>query len=165
MSSSNPERTSMPSTLQKIMGRPPASPVALQSRENYVEPNVLRAELILGPTGPFRPIIECYLSEEAPNRYVERDLVVVRGDIASFFRFVVNELHIEDLDQIRPSTITRYVEKRRSEGYSSFLFLGKLATFFVWAISEGLYDNGNPVVKGVHRKLALAPRATSSIEN
>jgi len=146
------------------MGRPPASPQSLQTRENYLEPNVLRAELILGPTGLFRPMIERFLKEEAPNRYVERDLVVVRGDIASFFRFVVNDLHVEDLDKIRPSTITRYVEKRRAEGYSSFLFLGKLATFFVWAISEGLYDNGNPVERRVHRKLALAPHTTPSIE-
>lgn len=146
------------------MGRPPASPLNLQTHEKFVEANALRAELILGPTGPFRPLIERYMKEEAPNRYVAKDLVTIRGDVASFFRFVVGDLQIKDLDQIRPSTITRYVEKRRADGYSSFLFLGKLATFFVWAISLGLYDNGNPVVARVHRKLALAPRTNSSTE-
>ena len=135
----------------------------LQAREGYVAPATRRAELILAPTGPFRKIIERYLNEAAPSRYIAQDLVKVRGDIASFFRFVVGDLHIEDLDEIRPSTITRFVEKRRAEGYTTFLFLGRLASFFVWAVEQGLYDNGNPVVNRLHRKLMTAPRESNSI--
>ena len=143
--------------------QPTASHQTLQAREGYLPPAVRRAELILGPTGPFRPLIERYMREAAPSRYIPKDLVKVRCDIASFFRFVVHDLHIEDLDEIRPSTVTRFVEKRRADGYTTYLFLGRLATFFVWVIEVGLYDNGNPVVNRLHRPMMMAPRTTSSI--
>jgi hypothetical protein len=136
----------------------------LQAREDYVPATHRRAELILGPTGPFRKIIERYMEEAAPARYIPGDLVKVRGDIASFFRYVFGVLNIDDLDDIRPSTVTSYVESRRAQGYTSFLFVGRLATFFVWAISAGLYDNGNPVVNRLHRKLMTRDRDVRSID-
>jgi hypothetical protein len=134
----------------------------LRAREGYQTPDVRRTELILGPTGPFRSLIERYMSEAAPGKYIAKDLVKVRGDIAKFFRFLVQDRHIEDLDPIRPSTISRYIEKQRADGYSTFLFLGRLATFFTWVISLELYDHGNPVVNRVHRPMMMAPRGTSN---
>lgn len=133
---------------------------AIRAREGYQTPDIRRTELILGPTGPFRPLIERYMAEAAPRKYIAKDLLKVRGDIAKFFRFVARDLHIDDVDAIRPSTITRYVERQRAEGHSTFLFLGHLATFFTWVISLELYDHGNPVVNRVHRAMMMAPRGT-----
>ncbi len=150
---------------QESADQPAASQQPPQAHADYITPAARRAELILAPTGPFRPLIERYMLEAAPSRYIAQDLVKVRGDIASFCRFVFNDLHIRDLDEIRPSTVSRFVEKRRAEGYTTFLFLGKLATFFVWVIEQGLYDHGNPVVNRLHRKLMMAPRESNSITN
>jgi hypothetical protein len=134
----------------------------IRARDGYQTPDVRRTELILGPTGPFRSLIVRYMAEAASTKYIAKDLVKVRGDIAKFFRFVVLDLRIEDIDAIRPSTITRYVERQRAEGYLTFLFLGRLATFFTWVISLELYDHGNPVVNRIHRPMMMAQRGASN---
>ena len=61
----------------------------VRARDDYQTPEVRRTELILGPTGPFRSLIEQYMTQIAPGKYIAGDLVKVRGDIARFFRFVV----------------------------------------------------------------------------
>jgi hypothetical protein len=91
------------------------------------------------------------MAEAAPDRYRPQDLIKVRGNIGKFFRFVFQDQHFEDLDQIRPSTVSRFIDVERARGLSSHIFLGHLSTFFVWVTSLGLYDRGNPVVNRVHR--------------
>jgi hypothetical protein len=120
-------------------------------RDGYLTTAQRRTEQILAPTGPFKPLLEKYMATVAPNRYKAVDLVKVRGDIGKFLRFVVQDLRIVDLDQIRPSTITRYIERQRANGLTSHNFLGHLASFFVWLISQELYDRGNPVINNLHR--------------
>ena len=125
--------------------------VGVQPRPGYQAPAVRRAELILGPTGPFRPLIEKYLATVVPNYYKPNTLIQVRSSIGKFFRFVVQDQHIEELDQIRPSTITRFIETERGRGLTSINFVGHISSFFVWLISLELYDRGNPVIARLHR--------------
>jgi len=116
---------------------------------------------MFGPTGAFRHIIERYLEQVAPAFYKVPTLRHVRGDLARFFRFVVLNEGIEDLEQIRPSTVTRFIEAERERGIRGHLFLGELARFFDWLISEDFYDRGNPVVSSMHRRQMMAPPASS----
>jgi hypothetical protein len=120
-------------------------------RDGYRTASHHRTEQILAPTGTFRPLVEKYMATVAPNRYKAVDLIKVRGSIGKFLRFVVQDLRIVDLDQIRPSTITCYIERQRANGLTSHNFLGHLASFFVWLISQELYDRGNPIINNLHR--------------
>ncbi len=119
-----------------------------------------RADLILGPTGPFRPLIEQYLAAVATTGISGRPLTQIRGNIALFFRYVVLVEKINDLDQIRPSTVTRFIEAERARGIRNRLFIGRLTVFFVWLIEQGLYDRGNPVITRLHRRLLRTPAAS-----
>jgi len=117
--------------------------------------------LVLGPTGPFRPLIERYLSTVVPSYYKPTTLVQVRSSIAKFFRFVVREEHINELDQIRPSIITRFIEVERARGLAGINFIGHISSFFVWVISLELYDRGNPVISRLHRpKMSSQPSSS-----
>ena len=130
-------------------------------RHDSPQAAIRRADLLLGPTGLFRPLIEKYIATAATTIYERRPLTQIRGSIALFFRYLVLVEGIDDLDQIRPSTITRFIEAERARGIRNHLFLGRLSTFFVWLISEGLYDRGNPVINRLHRPLMLAPPDSS----
>ena len=125
--------------------------ISLQTRPDYQPPAISRANLILGPTGPFRPLIEKYLATVVPSYYKPGTIIQVRSSIGKFFRFVVQEQGIKDLDQIRPSTITRFIESERGRGLTSINFIGHISSFFVWLISLELYDRGNPVIARLHR--------------
>lgn len=139
-----------------------AEPVQLtDARHDSPQSAIRRADLLLGPTGPFRPLLERYMTIAATTIYQRRPLTQIRGSIALFFRYVVLVEGINDLEQIRPSTITRFIDAERARGIRNHLFLGRLSTFFLWLISEGLYDRGNPVINRIHRPLMLAPPASS----
>lgn len=131
----------------------PAPANSPRARDDYETPAARLAELILGPTGPFRPVIEQYMTTVAPKRYRAAGLSGVRASLGKFFRFVVQNQSIGELDQVRPSIVTQFVLAERERGFITFTYLGHLATFFVWAISEGLYDRGNPVINRLHRRL------------
>ena len=124
----------------------------VRARDGYKTPTVRRTELMLGPTGSFRPLIEEYMTTVAPTNYKPDALIRVRGSICKFFRFVAQDLQIADLDQIRPSIITKFINEQRANGLTSHNFIGHLASFFVWLISEELYDRGNPVINRLHRE-------------
>ena len=122
-----------------------------------------RAELILSQTGRFRPLIEEYLATVAPKNYKAKDVSTVRVSIGMLFRYIVQDLHIDDLDLVRPSTITRYIDSRRALGYLSFTFLGHIASFFSWLAYRGDYDRGNPVIRRFHRERMSAPLDLSGL--
>jgi site-specific recombinase XerC len=126
-----------------------------------MEPSARRAELILGPTGPFRPLIQQYLETVVPAYYKPGTLNQVRTSIGKFFRFVVQDLQIRELDQIRPSTITRFIDRERGRGLTAICFIGHISSFFVWLISIEAYDRGNPVIARLHRqKMSLHSAAS-----
>lgn len=120
-----------------------------------------RADMMFGPTGPFRPYIALYLEEVAPARYKPGILRRLPGSISRFFRFVVMNEGIADLDEIRPSTVTRFVNAERARGIRTLLYIGDLVAFFVWLIEDGFMDRGNPVVSSIHRRQMMAPSASS----
>lgn len=148
MSSDTDSPVSSQATIERPIGSPTQFP---QPRNIHQAPGNRRAEMVLGPTGPFRPLIERYLTTVVPSYYKPGTLIQVRSSIGKFFRFVVQDQHIEDLDQIRPSTITRFIEMERERGLTAINFIGHISSFFVWLISLELYDRGNPVISRLHR--------------
>jgi site-specific recombinase XerD len=120
-----------------------------------------RADLMYGHTGAFRPLLEHYVEQVARARYSPRTFARLRGSITRFFRYVVMNEQIEDLEEIRPSTVTRFIDAERARGVHHILFIGELSVFFEWLISEGRYDRGNPVVSSMHRRQMKAPSASS----
>jgi hypothetical protein len=123
-------------------------------RDDYQSPDRRRIELILAPTGPFRPVVEEYLSTAAANKYAPTLLTHVRGSLGKFFRFAAESEGLETLNQNRPSTITRFIESERQRGVRYLNnTIGHLSTFFDWAVCGHHCDCGNPVVSGMHRRL------------
>ncbi len=122
-----------------------------------------RKEILLGGTGPFRSLLEDYLSEVAPRIYRPGYCTQVRCSLAGFMRFVNKELGFNDLDLIRPSTITCYIKWLRRHGYRSSNFLGHLSSFFGWLASIDRYDRGNPVAHRFHREMMTDPNPPDAI--
>lgn len=131
--------------------------VDVKLRDGYITGSEHRKEILLDGTGPFRGLLEKYLGEVAPSIYKPGYCTQVRCSLAGFMRFVNKELGFEDLDLIRPSTVTRYIEWLRSHRYCSSNFLGHLSSFFNWLASIGQYDRGNPVARRFHREMMMAP--------
>jgi hypothetical protein len=86
------------------------------TRKGYRDGDAQKSEFILGATGSFRSVIQEYLATTAPKTYKKRDLTTVRNSIGQFFKFVVNDLHIDELDFIRTSTITLYIQYQKQRG-------------------------------------------------
>ncbi len=107
-------------------------------------------ELIMGPTGKFRPLIDEYMSTGAANFYSLGGLSNVRVSLAKFFRFAVQLEKTTTLEDIRPSAITRFIAFERARGLTSRNFVGHLATFFRWLIAEERYQKASPVVARIH---------------
>jgi integrase len=107
---------------------------------------------IMGPTGPFRALIEEYMATQAPNYYALGTLHAVRYDLAKFFRYAVQVLNLKVLDDVRSSAITKFIAVERERGLTSRNFVGHLSTFFGWLIAEERYDRANPVVPRIHNQ-------------
>lgn len=107
-------------------------------------------ERILGPTGPFRPLIEEYMAAAAANYYSPGTLPTVRVSLAKFFRFAVQVEKISALENIRPAVITRFIALERARQLTGRNFVGHLSTFFKTLIVEEKYNLPNPVVSRIH---------------
>ena len=158
MSSNTDCPITSPATVEIPIGAPSQFPQLSDTRPSNA---VRRADLVLGPTGPFRPLIERYLTTVVPAYYKASTLLQVRSSIGKFFRFVVQNQHIDELDNIRPSTITRFIEVERARGLTGINYIGHISSFFVWLISLELYDRGNPVISRLHRpKMSSQPSSS-----
>lgn len=107
-------------------------------------------ERILGPTGPFRALIEEYMAAAAANYYSPGTLPTARVSLAKFFRFAVQVEKITVLDNIRPAVITRFIAHERARGLTCRNFVGHLSTFFGTLIAEEKYGRANPVISRIH---------------
>lgn len=118
------------------------------------------AERTLGQTGPFRPIVENYLEGTAKNHYADGTLPRVKGSLWLFFDFVFNTEHITRLEDIRCSTVTKFIAAERARGRSSGNYIGDLSTFFRTLQAEGLVDMASPVIPYKHsqKNSPCAPR-------
>jgi integrase len=117
-------------------------------------------ELIMGPTGAFRPLIDEYMNTGAANFYSPGGLSNVRVSLSKFFRFAVQVEKITTLEDIGPTVITRFIAFERARGLTSRNFVGHLATFFRWLIAEERYQRASPVVARIHsqRNAPAQPR-------
>jgi integrase len=117
-------------------------------------------ERILGPTGPFRPLIEEYMRSGAISIYRSGTLPNVRVSLGNFFRFVAQIEKISTLAAIKPPVITRFIVHEHERGLSCRNFVGHLSTFFRWLIAEQRFDQANPVIPRIHsqRGAPAAPR-------
>lgn len=106
-------------------------------------------EQVLGPTGGFRPLIVEYMEGDAKNNYKRSTIPTVRTSIAKFFRFAVTH-GITDVRQVRPSTITNFIAHETERGVFCRTYVGHIATFFSWLISDERYDRANPVIPRRH---------------
>ncbi len=107
-------------------------------------------ERVLGPTGPFRALIEEYMATAAANYYAPGTLPTVRVSLAKFFRFAAQIEKITALDAVRPAAITRFIALERERGLTGRNFVGHLSTFFATMIAEERYGRANPVVSRIH---------------
>ncbi len=101
--------------------------------------------------GPFRHQYEEFLKYwETSGRARGKD---VAWELSTFLSFV-NECGITDLDEVRSTTISRYLQTgsdepgRKSIGYT----LPTVSSFFKWMIAEDLREYANPVVPGHHKR-------------
>jgi hypothetical protein len=59
-----------------------------QLSKSQQAPDVRRAEFIPGLTGPFRPLIEEYLTTFVPSSHKPSTVLPIRSSLAKFFLFV-----------------------------------------------------------------------------
>ena len=105
---------------------------------------------ILGPTGPFRPVLKEYMAVQAPNYYSASTLSTVRSSLAKVLRYAAQVEKFQSVEEIRPAMVTRFIAVERDRGLTSRSFVGHLSTFFAWLIAEERYHLANPVVARIH---------------
>lgn len=122
------------------------------------------ADCLLDPASSFWSIIDHYLS--ATTDYRATTLPDVRLCLAHFFAFVVQEEKIDQIEHIRPSTISHYIRHEQERGITHRNFIGRISTFFGWLISEEIVDMANPVIPRRHSQASAptAPRPFSDEE-
>lgn len=99
--------------------------------------------------GPFAELFEEYLEGFAKLHYSEQQ--TARRAIGPFFMFLQEE-GITSIQQVTKKTITKYMAWARKAGRDQLnAVVSYISTFFQWAISEGRYEGGNPVVSLIHR--------------
>jgi integrase len=119
-------------------------------------------ERLFAPTGPFRKLLKEYLA--VTDRYRKSTLGGVKLSLVHFFAFVVQEEKITKLEDIRPSSITRYIAHERARGLTRSTFIGHLSTFFRWLQIEERVDMTNPVVPRIHRQRSAPTQPRPYIE-
>jgi integrase len=123
-------------------------------------------EQLMGPTGTFRELLEEYLKTYANFHYRNTGKRQPRHHLAQFFRYAVQEEKITQLDDIRPSVISRFVAYEISRGISCLKTIGYLSRFFDWLIAEERVDMSNPVRPRIHnpKRAPSQPRPYSDEE-
>jgi hypothetical protein len=122
-------------------------------RDGYLSPSERRNEKNLGPTGPFRHFVEEYIAEGAAAHYQTEAFNKVQGSLGKFFRYVIESEQVENIDEIRPSTVTRFLQAELQRGIRNKMIIGHISTFFDWMICSRYSDCGNPLVPPMHRPL------------
>lgn len=114
--------------------------------------NFKRRKYLTEMCGPFLGLADEYLDGFAKNHYSElQTLQTVRRAIGPWFKFLQEE-GITSIRQVTSKTITRYTAWAHDSGRDQLnRVLSYVSTFFKWAIAEGHYDRGNPVVPLIHR--------------
>ncbi len=144
-----------PTTLSSIAPEEESMEVVYHGRlrDGYLSPSERRKEKILGPTGPFRHFVEEYIADGAAAHYRKEAFNKVQRSLGKFFRYVVKSEQIENIDDIRPSTVTRFLQAELQRGIRNKMIIGHISRFFDWMICSRHSDYGNPLVPPLHRPL------------
>jgi integrase len=105
---------------------------------------------IMSPAGPLEPILEDYILHT--SHYADSTLPCVKTNLARFARYIYGELGIALFESVRPSTISKYMEREKKRGIKSTNTIGHLSTFFNWLIVEKDLDIRNPVIRLFHKQ-------------
>ena len=121
----------------------------IEHRANFLlEKNLSRC-------GNLRNVAREYLSTFVPLHY--RNPKGAKSSIFPFFHWCAAN-GIDELNEVRPATITRYLASCRQSGKKTPHYrVSDLSTFFCWAISEERYLAGNPVVSRIHTQKRTMP--------
>lgn len=119
---------------------------------------------IMSAAGPLEPILEDYIFHT--SHYADSTLLSVKTNLARFARYIYEELGITLFENVRPSTISIYMEHEKQRGIKSTNTIGHLSTFFNWLIVENDLDIRNPVVRLFHKQRSNQndPRPLGDIE-
>lgn len=107
------------------------------------------SERIMGPTGPFRPILETYIRDS--HIYADSTLPGVKTHLSAFFRFAWGE-KLSRLDMILPRTVSQFMAQEKDRGIKTLHVIGQLSTFFGWQIEVNSLDIHNPVSRRFHKQ-------------
>ncbi len=126
-----------------------------------------RREMMLAPTGPFRPDVEEYL-EVSKDRYAKGTRKTVNAAVTSFLAYAFEEEGITSFEQIGPKVISRFIKREVGRGIKNRNYIGYLNVFFDWLRGEERVARMNPVVphhhtQGINRS-APRPYSDSEIE-
>lgn len=108
-----------------------------------------REEFLDRTCGKFRPLLEEYV-DVAKHRL--RCMESVRAGLALLFLFM-NERGINDIDDVKPPTITAFLRWGDSEGHPSvWNALWPISTFMKWLYTTGRRKSPSPVVARFHSR-------------
>ena len=106
-------------------------------------------QYVIEMAGPYADLFNEYLEGFAEGHYSE--VQTARRSLGPWFRFLQEE-GITSLQQVTPKTVTKYIAWAHKSGRAHLhRVISYVSTFFMWAIVEGHYKGGNPVVSLIHR--------------
>lgn len=100
--------------------------------------------------GPFLELAEEYLNGTATLRY--KNVRKIHSILGPFFLYLT-ENSFTSLEEVKPKTITQYLEWSHEVGYKNAAHdISAISVFFSWAITHGHRRGGNPVIPKMHRE-------------
>src|ERR1019366_3917466 len=134
------------------------------SQEHY---HAYRREMMLAPTGPFRPVVEEYLIA-SKDRYAKGTRKTVQAAVTGLLAYAFQEEGITSFEQIGPQLISRFIQHEVGRGIQNRNYIGYLSVFFDWLRVEERMKRTNPVVPHHHtqrtNKSRPRPYSDSEIE-
>ena len=126
-----------------------------------------RREMMLAPSGPFRPVVEEYLTV-SKDWYAKGTRKTVQAAVTGFLAYAFQEEGITSFEQIGPQVISRFIQHEVERGIQNRNYIGYLSVFFGWLRAEERMERMNPVVPHHHtqriNKLRPRPYSDGEIE-
>jgi integrase len=115
------------------------------------------ADESFGKDNPFRALVEEYI--RVNSYYRESSRRGAKCSLAHFFRFAFQVEGLTELEEIRPSVVSRFIAHERDRGLTSGNFIGHISAFFGWLLAEERMDMSNPVIQRIHSQRGAPTQA------